>query len=101
MTKTSIELQLDATCRHPESNTCAYRTYKKLPVDTKKHHGSQAGGVRLEGNLTSDFLVADMSSSANAWDLDKGGDGKKRQKIVKIMTHLKLTHLPGHRRTDR
>lgn len=42
--------------------------------------------MRLDGNLTSDFLVADMSNSAHTWDLDKGEDGKERHKIVKIMT---------------
>lgn len=42
--------------------------------------------MRLDENLTSDFLVADMSNSAHTWDLNKGGDGKERHKIVKIMT---------------
>lgn len=42
--------------------------------------------VRLAENLTSDFLVADMSKSARTRDSDKGGDGKERHKIAKIMT---------------
>lgn len=33
---------------------------------------------RLDRNLTSDFLIADMSNSAHTWDLDKGEDGKER-----------------------
>lgn len=42
--------------------------------------------MRLDGNLTSDFLVADMSNSAHTWDLDKGENGEERHEIVKIMT---------------
>lgn len=54
-----------------------------IPTNTKT---SWAGEVRLDGNLTSDFLVSDMSNSARTQDLDKGKDGKERHKIVKIMT---------------
>lgn len=69
------------------------------PIDPLKSHqsistntrGSQAGGVRLDGNLTSDFLVADMSNSVHTWDLDKGEDGKDSHKIVEIMT-VSLAH---------
>lgn len=78
--------QLDATCQDPETNRWGYWPIKSclsIPTNTR---GSQAGGVRLDGNLTSDFLVADMSNSAYTWDLNKGGDGKERHQIVKIMT---------------
>lgn len=42
--------------------------------------------MRLDGDLTSDFLVADMSNSAHTCDLDKGEDREESHKIVKIMT---------------
>lgn len=59
------------------------KSCQSIPTNTT---GSQAGGVRLDGNLTSDFLVADMSNSAHTWDLDKGENGEERHKTVKIMT---------------
>lgn len=59
------------------------KSCQSIPTNTKS---SWAGGVRLDGNLTSDFLVADMSNSAHTQDLDKGKDGKERHTIVKIMT---------------
>lgn len=59
------------------------KSCQSIPTNTT---GSKAGGVRLDGNLTSDFLVADMSNSAHTWDLDKGENGEERHKIVKIMT---------------
>lgn len=52
------------------------KSCQSIPTNTR---GSQAGGVRLDGNLTSDFLVADMSNSAHTWDLDKGEDGEETQ----------------------
>lgn len=48
------------------------KSRQSIPTNTT---GSRAGGVRLDGNLTSDFLVADMSNCAHTWDLDKGENG--------------------------
>lgn len=59
------------------------KSRQSIPTNTRS---SQAGGVRLDGNLTRDFLVADMSNSARTCDLDKGENGVERHKIVKIMT---------------
>lgn len=49
------------------------KSCQSIPTNTRE---SQAGGVRLDENLTSDFLVADMSNSAHTWDLDKGKMGR-------------------------
>ena len=56
--------------------------------------------MRLDGNLTRDFLVADMSYSAHTWDLDKGEDGRVRHKIVKIMT-VSQAHTPPRTQKDK
>lgn len=53
--------------------------------------------MRLDGNLTRDLLVADMSYSAHTWDLDKGEDARVRHKIVKIMT----AHTPPRTQKDK